>query len=71
MKFLIVMLAGLIADSACAQDRQQTPFEKALSDKLNTEINSGLVCSVTLIAAQRDLEIAKARIKELEAQVSK
>jgi hypothetical protein len=67
--FLIVMAMG-IASAACAQDRQQTILEQALSAKLSQEINTSLVCSVTQLNTQKELEAAKARIKELEAQTA-
>lgn len=68
--FLVVMSIG-IAGAACAQDRQQTLFEQALSAKLSQEINTSLACSVTQLNSQKELDAAKARIKELEAQASK
>jgi hypothetical protein len=67
--FLIVLSMG-ISGAAHAQDRQQTPFEQALSAKLFQEINSSLSCAVTQLAVQRELDAAKARIKELEGQAA-
>lgn len=71
MRLLLIAtaaLAGVLSVAAThAQQQQQTLFEQALSAKLSQEINTSLTCSVTLISAQRELDAAKARIKELEA----
>lgn len=65
--FVVPVALSLLAISPVfSQQQQQTLFEQALSAKLSQEINSSLACSTTLIATQRDLEAAKARIKELE-----
>lgn len=65
MKLTILCLAiGLLPTIAAAQ--QQTPNEQALSAKLSQEISAGLGCSATLITNKQMLEIAQARIKELE-----
>lgn len=66
VKTLIVGLSLLVATSALAQ--QQTPGEQALGAKLMQELQSGLNCGTSLISVQRELETAKARIKELEAK---
>lgn len=66
MRLFLVLIAGLMANVAYAQQQPPTLFEQALSSKLTHEINESLACSASLIAAQRDLEAAKARIKELE-----
>jgi hypothetical protein len=63
-----IFIGGVVMSHA--QDRQQTPFEQALSAKLFQEINSSLSCAVTQLTVQRELDAAKARIKELEAQTA-
>lgn len=66
MKKVLVMALLLVSAPAFAQ--QQTPGEQALGAKLMQELQSGLNCSGTLISVQRELEAAKAKIKELEAK---
>lgn len=73
MRLLLPVATGalawmLIAAASMAQGQQQTLFEQALSAKLSQEINTSLVCSVTQLNTQKELDAAKARIKELEAQ---
>lgn len=46
---------------------QQTPLEEALTARLNAEMGTSLNLHVQLIAAQKELAVAQARIKELEA----
>lgn len=67
MKHLILAAALLLPITAHAQ-QAAPPQEQALSLKLQSEINQGLQCSASLIALQRELAIAQARLKELEAK---
>ena len=46
------------------------PMQEALGQKLFTEINAGLTCNANLLSAQKDLDAARARIKELEAKAT-
>jgi hypothetical protein len=63
----LILLAGLASTPALAQ---QSALEEALWQRITAEVHSGIECSSQLIDAQRALELAKARIKELEAKAN-
>lgn len=56
----------LLTVPALAQPREASPFEQALTEKLNFEINSGLNCSSVMIDLKRKLDAAEAKLKALE-----
>ena len=66
MKNIALVALLLSAAPALAQQQQQTPSEQALGVKLMQEIQGGLNCSAGLIAVQKQLDAANAKIKELE-----
>ena len=47
---------------------QQTPLEQALTSKMVAEINNTIQCSAAFIDAARQIEVLKAKIKELESK---
>ncbi len=61
----------LAASPALAQQQQaaapQSPMEQALSQRLSVEIGASLQAAATVIDLQRQLALAQARVKELEA----
>ena len=66
-------IAALLISPAVAQGMMPSPpqpMQEALGQKLFNEINAGLTCSANLLSVQKDLEAAKARIKELETKAS-
>jgi hypothetical protein len=63
-----LIFAAMSVSCAHAQQQQQTPSEQALGVKLMQEIQGGLNCSAGLIAVQKQLDAANAKIKELESK---
>jgi hypothetical protein len=71
----LILLTAIASTPALAQ--QQSSIEEALWQRMTTEVHSGIECSAKLIDAQRSfedarhsLELAEARIRELEAKTS-
>lgn len=66
---ILLVVALLFPSLAFAQQQPQIPpNEQALADKLGRELVESVSCSGNLIAAQRELQALRARVKELEAR---
>ena len=71
----LILLAAIASTPALAQ--QQSSIEEALWERMTSEVHSVIECSARLIDAQRSfedarrsLDLAEARIKELEAKTA-
>jgi hypothetical protein len=71
---VVLMCAILVADAALAQGPQQPPPPanvRALSNKLLTEIDSGMQCNTNLIGASDKIAALEAEVKDLKAKLAK
>lgn len=64
----VFLLVLFIATYAFAQQPAQppTPHERAVTEKLISEINAGLTCNAAVIALQDQIKKLQAQIKEAD-----